>query len=109
MDFFGSIRSKKGGSALTYERWCEFVSGCKDLVRPTPRTVRNPKTGEPMTIRPKPDSAFVILDAGRVGSVEWSQDGADEVFVIGDPEKIVPWATAVPAALGAEFAELPIK
>jgi hypothetical protein len=107
MDFYGTIRAKNGGPPLSYDRWCEFVSGCKDLVRGTPITGRNPKTDEPLTIRPRPDGASVVINAKRVGFVEWSQSGEDEVFVSGDPNVIVSWAAAVAAELGAEFAELP--
>lgn len=107
MEIYGTIRTKIGRPPLTYDRWYEFVSGCKDLVRATPITGRNPATGLPMVIRPRLDCASVVIGAQRVGFVEWSQSGEDEVFVSGDPNTIVSWAVAVAAELGAEFAELP--
>jgi hypothetical protein len=107
MQFFGAIRAKVGGPPITYDRWCEYVRRRSDLARSAPRTGRNPKTGEPMTIRPRPDGATVVIDGRKIGNVGWSLSGEDEVIVSGDPELIVPWATAVAVELDAEFAELP--
>jgi hypothetical protein len=84
MDFYGIIRARDGGPPLTYEAWCEFVARRKDLVRATPRTGRNPKTGEPLVIRPRPDGATIVVNGEKLGSVGWSLSGADEVVVSGN-------------------------
>jgi hypothetical protein len=109
MDFVGTIRAKPGGLPLTYRTWCDFVCRSKDLVRQTPHSGRNPFTGEAITINPKPDTATVVLNGKKIGFVEWSQSGEDEVSVWGDSILIVPWAQAVAVSFDANFAEMPIE
>ena len=107
MDFYGVIRAKVGGRPITYDGWCEFVRSRPELVRATPRTGRNPKTGEPMTIYPRQDGAKVVINGHEIGHVGWSLTGEDEVIFNGNPALIIPWAISIAVELDAEFGELP--
>jgi hypothetical protein len=106
---FGVIRAKLGNPPLTFEEWCTIVATREDLIPPSPRTGRNPKTGEAITINPRQDSAAVMADGQEIGSVGWSHGGENEVFVSGESRAIVLWGKMIASELDAEFFELPTR
>ncbi len=75
MNIFLAIRPKPDGPPLSYEAWCRLVKKRPQLVPAEPVVGKNPKTGEPMTIYPRPDSASIVFDGRKVGGVHWSLSG----------------------------------
>jgi len=105
VDLVGVIRAKAGEPAINYETWCNLVRRRPELVLPQPHEGRNPLTGEPCILHPRPDAAAVVIAGQRVGEFAWSQSGEQEVVVSGDPAVVIPLASEFAAAIGADFNE----
>jgi hypothetical protein len=105
----GVIRVRAGGSALTYDGWCDLVRSRPELVPGKLVQGRNPFTRGPRTYHPPPDAASIVIDGRVVGHTHWSLSGEDEVIVSGDADALAPLAHDLAAALGAEFEKWPEK
>lgn len=106
MDFFALIRSRSGGQAITFDKWCDFVRRRSDFVRAEPVQGKNPLTGEPITIYPRPDGASVIKDGRTIVHLGWSQSGIDEIILSGDRHEVIFLARQIAAVLSGECVEL---
>ena len=92
------------GDAARFGRgaWCDLVSARPEFRRFPPKQTRNPFTGEPMTVRPVPDAAEVVVEGRAVGEVYWSM--SDEPLVNVSVEvSALPLVREWAEALGGEF------
>jgi len=106
MEFFGLIRMRPGGPAITYDGWCDFVRSRPDFVRAKPAQGRNPLSGEPITIYPRPDRASVMKHGKPAVNVGWSESGTDEVVLSGERSEVISIGREIAMALDAELVEL---
>jgi hypothetical protein len=98
----GVIHPLDGGVGFDREAWCQLVGHRQEFRRHAPRQVRNPFTGEMVTVRTPADAAEVVLDGCVVGEVYWSMSEEPLVNVSVEPSAlslVMEWA----AALGGEF------
>ena len=79
-----------------------FPHPATGFVRAKPIQGKHPLTGEPITIRPRPDGASVILDGKVVAHVGWTQSGTDEVILSGDRATVVSLGREIATALDAD-------
>jgi hypothetical protein len=63
-------------------------------------------SGEPITIRPRPDGASVMVNGKVVAHVGWSQSGADEVTLSGERALVASLGREIASAFDAEVVEL---
>jgi hypothetical protein len=106
VEFFGLIRMRPGGRTITYDGWCDFVCRRPDFVRGKPVQGKNPVTGEPITIFPRPDGASVIKDGKEIANVGWSLSGPDEVILSGERSVVISLGREIAMQLDAELFEL---
>jgi hypothetical protein len=106
MDFFGLIRMRTGGPAITYDGWCDFVRRQPYYVQPKPIQGKNPLTGEPMMIYPRPDGASLKKDGKVVVHVGWSESDTDEIILSGERTEVITLGREIAMALDAELLEL---
>lgn len=67
---------------------------------------KNPLTGEPMTIYPRPDGASFTKDGKAVVNAGWSESGANEVILSGVRSEVSSLGREIARALDAELVEL---
>jgi hypothetical protein len=106
VDYVGSIRARLDGPVLTFDAWCAFVKGHPGLSPLSPRPGKNPRTGEPMMIQPRPDAVWILVDGEQVGFAGWTQADADQVDFWGDMSRVTPEARQIADELNAEFVRL---
>jgi len=104
-DCIGFIVRAPGSPALTKQAWCGLIDDRPELVRPKPRSVRNPFTLGRMTVRATPDAVGVVIDGREVGSMHWAMDCSPQVIVWGEPAVVIPFARELAGVLGAQFEE----
>jgi hypothetical protein len=102
-DFLGEISSEPGRPKISKERWIEVIVGHANLVPVTTRQGINPFTREPITIKPPPGAARVVVDGEELGSMNWAESGSRKINVFGKAETVVPLAEEVARSLGGRF------
>jgi hypothetical protein len=101
MDFLGSIKTQADPPGIDLERWRAVIASHRNLAAVEPVVGVNPFTKEPLTYRPHPGSARVVVGGKEVGSMSWALDGAHEIDVWGEASAVDDIARDVAGELGA--------
>ena len=108
MEYIGQIEAKADDSALTCNRWLQFIAERSELVRAPARMVRNPATGQMIEARPPPDTVQLIREGANLGSFSWAPDGSAAVDVMccdGCRKLMAKAAREFAHVLGGRFSE----
>jgi hypothetical protein len=103
MKSLGVIRADRDPPGISNERWRTLIREHPNLVAAEPRRSINPFTRKPMTIRPRPDVARVVVENHEVGTMSWCESGENEINVFGDPQSMIPVACEIAELLGGRF------
>ena len=103
MDFLGSIKAPLDPPGIDRARWMRLITTHPNL-RPAPQRVGiNPFTRKPMTFRPHPDFAWVVIAGNQAGTMDWAQDGSNQISVWGESSGVDEIARQVAAQLGGTY------
>jgi len=102
-DIIGEIVREPDAPGIDNRRWIDLIRAHPNLVPPEPREAISPFTKKRMVIKPLPDVARVIIDGEEVGTMSWSMDESNLIYVFGEPRRVVPLAQEIARSLGGRF------
>jgi hypothetical protein len=82
MELLGTIEPGDGAAADRKE-WNAVIAAHSFLSPGQPQQGVNPFTREPLTYKPAPDYALIIVDGAKVGAIHWAMD---------DSRRLVLWS-----------------
>jgi hypothetical protein len=105
-DIIGEIVREPDPPGINNRRWIDLIREHPSLVPPKPREMINPFSKRPMTIKPLPDVARIVVDGVEVGVMSWSLDDSNLINVFGEPQAVIPLAFDIAKSLGGQFREV---
>ena len=103
MDYLGTIKAAADPTGIDLERWRGLIAGHVTLSAVAPVEGINPFTKAPMTFRPHPGTARVVVDGKYVGLMHEAMDGSRQVEVWGEAATVDNVAHDVAGKLGAVY------
>jgi hypothetical protein len=100
-DLIGEIVRSPDPPGISRQRWIDLIREHPNLVPPEPVKATSPFTKRSMVIRPLPDVARVVVDGKEVGSMSWSFDDSNLIYVFGGA--VAPLAQEIAKVLGGRF------
>lgn len=80
MELLGTIQARDDATAER-DAWVTLISAHSFLASVAPREGISPLHRQPLTLKPRPDCARIMLDGNEVGMIEWAQDDSDRLIV----------------------------
>jgi hypothetical protein len=105
-DVIGEIVREPDPPGIDNRRWIDLIREHPSLVPPEPRAMINPFSKRPMTIKPLPDVARIVVDGVEVGAMSWSLDDSNLIHAFGESESVAPLAHEIARSLGGQFREV---
>jgi hypothetical protein len=106
-DLVGTIEPDAGSLAGKNE-WIALIGIHSALALHEPKQGVNPFTRTPMSFKPHPDAARVVIDGTQVGSIHWAMDDSRRLVVWAEPaakSRVVDIANDVASKLGWRFVD----
>src|SRR4051794_22828791 len=99
-DIIGEIVREPDPPGIDNRRWIDLIREHPSLVPPEAREAISPFSKRPMTIKPLPDVARIVVDGVEVGVMSWSLDASNLIHVFGEPQAVIPLAHEIARSLG---------
>jgi hypothetical protein len=104
-EFAGAILALPGEPTISRERWSEVIAQHPALVPAISPGASESPVGESGPAEKGTDEVRIMLEDQEVGSMGWAEDESEEIFVFGDPARVIPLALQLAERLGGRFVE----
>ena len=104
-ELVGTIEPNPGSLAGKSE-WIALIGVHSALALREPKQGVNPFTKAPMSFKPHPDAARVVVDGTQVGSIHWAMDDSRRLIVWSETAaklRVVDIANDIASRLGWRF------
>ena len=106
MQIYGSVESDDSRTPIRHDDWLAYIRNSPDLVRPEPRSGRNPANGDPILLQPPADTVHLIENDSRLATFSWGPVGHNCIIVQyseAEAETVETRAAKVADVIGGTF------